>query len=116
MPLFSTISPFTCFVVQPWLLSFSSFLIWQLIPSDSSGDLPIFGLSFSPSTPSLSYLFSQSEAQGLLLFISLTTRKGTCPSSITLMTRNSLSLTFGSFSFLYKLTNLALLVNGNDID
>ncbi|HXT84493.1 MAG TPA: hypothetical protein VN704_09235 [Verrucomicrobiae bacterium] len=45
----------------------------KLISSDSSGGLPVFILSFNPSKPSLSYLFNQSEAHGLLLCNSFTT-------------------------------------------
>src|SRR3982750_4674433 len=108
MPLFFMINSSTCFVVQPCLELHSSFFMIKLVSSDNLGDLPILVLSFSPRMPSLSYLFSQSEAQGLLLCISFTTRKGICLSSLTLIINSNLSLTFGSFSFLYKLTNLDL--------
>ena len=43
------------------------------ISSGNSGLLPLFALSFNPVIPSLPYLFNQSEAHGLLLFISFTT-------------------------------------------
>jgi hypothetical protein len=58
---------FTCFVVQPCLLSVSLFLISRTTSGDNCAGLPLLGLSLSPSTPSLSYLASQSEAYVLLL-------------------------------------------------
>ena len=58
------ITYFTCFVFHHWLLlSFSSFLIWYMIYSDSSGGIPLFVPSYRSSKPSLLYPFSHSKAQ-----------------------------------------------------
>jgi len=57
IPLFFIINSSTCFVVQPWLLSFSSCLIWCVISSDNSGGLPLFCLFFNPSIYLLYHIF-----------------------------------------------------------
>src|SRR5919106_6218528 len=103
-----TIISFTCFVVQPCLLSVSLFLILRTTFRDNCGGLPLLGLSFSPSIPSLSYLANQSDAHVLLLCNSLATRAGTISPYSTLSTRSNLSFTYGAGSFLYRLSNSVL--------
>ena len=66
------------------------------------------GLLYNPSVPSLSYLFSHSQAQALHLWRSLATWAATIPWYTTLRTSSILSFVFASCSDLWILSKDSL--------